>query len=56
MTCPIPVTAPGHAGIPDPELADEPISNQQAGPRPALPAGSDPAMIGPHANQERRKP
>ena len=55
MTCPILITAPGHAGIPDLELATESIPNQQAEPRPALPAGSDPAMIGPHANQERRK-
>jgi hypothetical protein len=56
MTCPIPVTASDHAGISDAGLAVKPMQRRMAGPHPVLPAGSDPAIIGSRANQERRKP
>ena len=40
----------------DPGLAVKPMRRWMAGAYPALPAGSDPAIIGSRANQERRKP
>jgi hypothetical protein len=58
VTCPIPVTVPGHGRIPDPELelAVKPMRRWMAEAYPALPADSDPAIIGSRANQERQKP